>query len=254
MKKPLDQTFKQLENLELKPSVQAWERIQAEIGEDKRRRFGAWYGVAAAAALFVTAYSGYHYLQQGSSLVVPANLVTMPTQVVPNVNNNDTKILVTPQPGITNQNNETIAIQKTATPGKFTPKSAPMPMQIPAPQEFVQSKQPFNTPELETVTPEAVIENEKIEVLTSLSSLPFENLNSTSDAVLCALPDVIEINKNQSVLENISTKMANSTCREVPEDATLSERLLAFADCKTRALIKKVDTNVVSEYKHLRGY
>ncbi len=252
MKKPLDQTFKQLENLELQPSAKAWERIQAEIGEDKRRRFGAWYGVAAAAAIFITAYSSYNYLQGDSTLVAPANVVTIPVKTIPDATKNvDTKILETLPPKKTNEN---VAIQNPIKPGKFVQKSAPMPMPMPVQQELVQAKVPTNTNGSEIIKLETEIRNEKIERVGSLSSIPFENLSPTSDAVLCALPDVMEVSKSESVLAGISTKMANITCREVPEDATLSERLIAFADCKTRALIKKVDTNVVTEYKHLRGY
>lgn len=256
MKKPLDQTFKTLENLELKPSAKAWERIQAEIGEDKRRKYGAWYGVAAAAALFITAYSGYQYLQQGTKLVVPANVVTAPVQTRSNETvNENTKVLETIP---SEKASETIAIQKTTTIDKTVDKavikSAPMQTQIPVNQNFVQTQTTPKTVNTETLNTVTTSKNETIDAFANIPSLPFLNMKTGNDAVISELPMVAAVSKNQSVLADISTKMTNSTCREVPEDATLSERLIAFADCKTRALIKKVDTNVVNEYKHLRGY
>jgi hypothetical protein len=132
-----------------------------------------------------------------------------------------------------------------------------MQAQITVNQEFVQTQTPskmVNTVNVGDTNAEIMKENEQLDAFANIPSLPFSNLNVMNDVALCALPEVAMLSKNESILANMNTKMANSTCREVANDATLSERLLAFADCKTRALIKKVDTNIVNEYKQLRGY
>lgn len=256
MRKPLDERLKALENLEIKPSPLAWERVQAELGhKPERRRIGAWYGVAAAAALFITVYTGYTYLQnskpmQGETIVAAQPKIVKPsttTTVNTPINAPVNKTLETPKAVITKQ------IIVAAKP-QIQKSNSPVLMPTTTVQKQDETMlNPSQNTDNQTIA--TTVQNEKITLPETLLNRNLNNLIYNETVIAMNLPELSDINPNENMADALNKQIINNTCRQAPDDATFSEKLIAFADCKTRELIKKANfNNVATEYKHLRGY